>query len=156
MIWALITIICPVHQEYEKDVSFGLPETASTEELGGFCGDKAEHGWGEDLEPRAGNTRDKAMEPGMAGLDKLRKKEMQWSSTWLKIKPFSAAGDRAGLSGGSWGVFAVIDLAAALSCAPARAHLCALKAALTESSTFMKTHTATLIINSRGGNSGNV
>lgn len=51
-------------------------------------------------------------------------------------------------------------LAATLSCAYTRMtwpqlHLCALKAALTESSTVMKTYAATVIINKRGGNSGN-
>lgn len=45
------------------------------------------------------------MEPGSPGLDKLRKRKMQWSSAWLKIKAVSAAGDRAGLSAHSRRVF---------------------------------------------------
>lgn len=110
MIRTLITILCAVHQEYEKDMSLGPPETRSTEQPGGVCGGEGDHGQAEGLEPRAGNTMDKAVEPGMPGLDKLRKKKIQWPSTRLKIKIVSEAGDRAGLSAGSWGVFAMMDL----------------------------------------------
>lgn len=78
-------------------MSLGPPETRSTEQPGGVCGGEGAHGQAEGLEPRAGNTMDKAVEPGMPGLDKLRKK-IQWPSTRLKIKIVSAAGDRAGLS----------------------------------------------------------
>lgn len=98
----LITVHCPVQQEYEKDMSLGPPETGSTEQPGGVCGDKAEHGQAGGSEPSAGNSRDKAVEPGTAGLDKLRKKKTQWSRARLKMKTVSAAGDRAGLCS-SWG-----------------------------------------------------
>lgn len=97
MIRTLKTICCPVHQEYEKDMSLGPPETGSTEQPGEVHGDKAEHGQAEGSELSAGNTRDKAVEPGMPGLDKLSKKKTQQSRAWLKIKTVSAAGDRAGL-----------------------------------------------------------
>lgn len=41
MIRTLTTILCPVHQKYEKDMSLGPPETGSTEHPGVVCGDKA-------------------------------------------------------------------------------------------------------------------
>lgn len=94
MIRTLTTIICPVHQEYEKDMSLEPPETGSTEQPGGLYGDKAEHGQAEGSEPCAGNTRGKAVEPGIPDLDKLRK--MQQSSARFKIKPVSASGTELG------------------------------------------------------------
>lgn len=50
MIRTLITILCPVHQEHEKDMSLGPPETGSTAQPGGVCGGKAEHGQAEGSE----------------------------------------------------------------------------------------------------------
>ena len=109
MIRTLITILCPLPQEHEQDIGLGPFETGSTEQAGGVCGGKGEHGQAEGLEPCAGSAMDEAVELGMPG-DKMRKEETQCSSTRLRIRTVSAVGSRGGLFAGSWGVFATTDL----------------------------------------------
>lgn len=65
MIRTLITILCPPPQEHEQDMGLGPSKIGRTQQAGGVCEGKGEHGQAESLEPCAGSTMDEVVELGM-------------------------------------------------------------------------------------------
>jgi len=157
MTMTLITTLCPLPQEHDQDMGLGSPEPGRTQQTGGVCGDKEEHG-----QAGAWSSVDEAVEPGMSDVGKTRKEETQCSGTWLGVRTVAAVGSRAGL-------FAVPGESLQLQiCAGRRAPflhtqkdelvlagahyscMCALKAALKESPVPSQKHAATALSNKKG------